>query len=242
MILFALAAAAAAQPTPSRFEICARLAAEAPTRALDEAGTWRVAGGGIAARQCEGLAYVTLQRWVPATAAYEAAARDADAIADPRAASLWTQAGNAALAGGDATKAVTLLTAALSRGTLIGEDLGETFLDRGRAYAATGKFDLARRDLDAALKNVPADPLAWLLSATLARRMNDAPRAQTDIAEAAERSPDDASVALEAGSIAMMTGRTDAARTAWDAATRLQPGSPAAKAALAQLEQLSAKR
>jgi Flp pilus assembly protein TadD len=77
------------------------------------------------------------------------------------------------------------------------------------------------------------------LSATLARRMNDLPRAQTDIAEALKLASDDASVQLEAGNIAALSGDADAARTAWQAAAKLAPGTATAdnaRAALAQFD------
>ena len=227
-----------ATPEPTRFEACATLAETDPARALAEAGTWRIAGGGVLARQCEGLAYVTQKRWLPAATAFEAAAREADVKGDGRSAVLWVQAGNAALAGNDAAKATTYFDGALTRGQLTGNALGEVHLDRARARAALGDMKGARTDLDLATKHVPADPLGWLLSATLARKMNDLPRAQADIAEAAKRSPDDASVALEAGNIAVLSGRDDAARTAWEAAIKLAPNSPSAKAATESLARL----
>ena len=227
-----------ATPEPTRFEACATLAETDPARALAEAGTWRIAGGGVLARQCEGLAYVTQKRWLPAATAFEAAAREADVKGDGRSAVLWVQAGNAALAGNDAAKATTYFDGALTRGQLTGDALGEVHLDRARARAALGDMKGARTDLDLATKHVPADPLGWLLSATLARKMNDLPRAQADIVEAAKRSPDDASVALEAGNIAVLSGRDDAARTAWEAAIALSPNSPSAKAATESLARL----
>jgi tetratricopeptide (TPR) repeat protein len=223
---------------PTRFETCAMLAETEPARALAEAGTWRIAGGGVLARQCEGLAYVAQQRWAPAAAAFEAAAREADIKADSRAATLWVQAGNAALAGNDPATAARYFDGALTRGQLNGEALGEAHLDRARARAALGDRKGARVDLDLATKHVPADPLGWLLSATLARKMNDLPRAQRDIEEAAKRSPDDASVALEAGNISFLSGRDDAARTAWEATVKLSPNSPSAKAATESLARL----
>ena len=227
-----------ATPEPTRFEACATLAETDPARALAEAGTWRIAGGGVLARQCEGLAYVTQKRWLPAATAFEAAAREADVKGDGRSAVLWVQAGNAALAGNDPAKAALYFDGALTRGQLTGNALGEVHLDRARARAALGDMKGARTDLDLATKHVPADPLGWLLSATLARKMNDLPRAQADIAEAAKRSPDDASVALEAGNIAVLSGRDDAARTAWEAAIALSPNSPSAKAATESLARL----
>ncbi len=244
MIILPMLVAAAAVPAgkAARFEVCTALAARNPVRALSEAGTWRLGGGGILALQCEGLAYASQKRWVPAATAFEAAARLAERDADGRAATLWVQAGNAALAGGDAARGRAAFDAALARGTLAAEALGEAHLDRARARAALGDLPGARSDLDAAIQRVPADPLGWLLSATLARRMNDLPRAQADIAEAARRSPDDASVAYEAGTIAMRSGNETAARTAWQAAIKLQPGGPAAQAATEALKQAAASR
>jgi tetratricopeptide (TPR) repeat protein len=237
--LLLAAEAATISPQQARFEACAALAESNPVRAIDEATTWRVAGGGVLARQCIGLAYVTQKRWTSAAVAFEGAARDADATGDARAATLWVQAGNAALAGGDLTKATQYLDAALARGQLTGEQLGEAHLDRARARAATGDLKGARTDLDQTAKLAPADPLGWLLSATLARKMNDLPRAMSDIAEAATRSPDDASVALEAGNIAMLSGHADAARTAWEAAVKNAPTSLSGKTAAEALARLS---
>jgi tetratricopeptide (TPR) repeat protein len=237
-LFFLAAQPAAVVPDAARFEACAAIVENNPARAIDEASTWRIAGGGVLARQCEGLAYVTQKRWAPAAAAFEAAAREAETKADGRAAPLWVQAGNAALAGNDAAKAAAYFDGALARGQLTGEDLGEVHLDRARARAALGDLKGARTDLDQATKYVPADPLGWLLSATLARKMNDLMRAQKDIEQAAKLSPDDASVALEAGNIAVLSGRDDAARTAWGAAIKLSPNSPSAKAATESLARL----
>jgi len=240
--LLVLAATPVVAPPPSvdqqRFEACATLAESDPARALDQAGAWRVTGGGIAARHCEALAYATQKRWLPAATAFEAAARDADTTADGRSGNLWVQAGNAALAAGDATRAKAAFDAAMVRGQAAGADLGELHLDRARARFALADKKGAREDLDAALKLVPADPLAWLLSATLARQSGDLVRAATDIAEAQKRSPDDAQVALEAGNIAVLGGRDDAARTAWQTAVRIAPASGAGKAAAEALTRL----
>ena len=244
MILFALAAAAASAAAPvtteqARFDACVELSDRDPAKALDEAASWRLQGGGVLARQCAGLAYVTQGRWVPAATAFESAAREAETKGDGRAANLWVQAGNAALAGGDAVRARQYFDAAFARGQLTGAAAGEARLDRARVLFALNDMVGARADLDQALKLVPADPLGWLLSATLARKMGDLPRAQADIAEAAKRSPDDSSVALEAGNIALMTGHEDAARTAWEAAVKLQPQSPAAKSAAEALARMT---
>jgi hypothetical protein len=115
-ILILAAQPATATPDATRFEACAALAETDPARALAESGTWRIAGGGVLARQCEGLAYVTQKRWLPAATAFEAAAREADIKADGRAAVLWVQAGNAALAGNEPAKATAFFDSAFARG------------------------------------------------------------------------------------------------------------------------------
>ncbi len=239
MILLLLAAEAATpSPSETRFAACVALSESDPAKALEEAGSWQVAGGGVLARQCAGLAYASQLRWLPAAIAFEQAAREAELKEDGRAARLWVQAGNAALAGGATAQARASFDSALASGRLTGAEAGEAHLDRARALVALKQEAPARADLDAAVKLVPADPLAWLLSATLARRAGDLTRARTDIAEAVRLAPDEASVALEAGNIAVLSGSDAAARTAWQAAVRAAPESPAGKAAAASLKQL----
>lgn len=240
-MILALLAAAAAANSPidnGRYDACVTLARSNPAQAVFDAQDWRLKGGGIAARQCEGMAYAAQKKWIEAAVAFENGAQLAMSEADPRVADLWLQAGNAALAANDAGRAVKALDGALATGVLVGDAAGEAHLDRGRAHAALGHNTEARADLDQALKLVPDDPFGWLLSATLARRASDLPRALDDIQQAMKLAPDDASIALEGGNIAYAMDKPDAARTAWEAAAKLQPGSPAAKAATDNLAQL----
>lgn len=230
----------ALSPNEQRYRACISLATSDPKAAEAEADRFRIAGGGARARQCQGMAYAQEARWGDAATAFEAAARDADTAHDPEAARYWAQAGNAWLAAGDAVKAQTALTTAITAGTLDNFGRGEALLDRARAQVAAGRLSSARGDIDAAQEATPKDPLAWLLSATLARRMNDLPRAQTDIAEALKLSSDDASVQLEAGNIAALSGDADGARTAWQAAAKLAPGTATADNARAALAQFDA--
>ncbi|MEQ1548728.1 MAG: tetratricopeptide repeat protein [Chakrabartia sp.] len=245
MMLLLIAAAAAASPAPltvseQRFDACITLIDTDPAKAIDAAGAWRIEGGGVPARQCLGLAYAALGRWAAAATAFEQAAQEAEKQRDGRATNLWVQTGNAALAATDAAKARTAFDAALASGVLTGLEAGEVHLDRARALVALKDVSAARKDIDEAIKLAPADPLGWLLSATLARRAGDLTRAQADIAEALNRAPDDASVALEAGNIAMASGSADAAKTAWEAAVKLAPESVSGKSATKALDQFKA--
>lgn len=242
--LFIAAAALQAVSGPpvsvaDRYHRCLEAATQHPAEGESEATRWKAAGGGTRARQCLGVALANQQRWMGAADEFEGAAKDAEAARDPDAGSYWAQAGNAWLAAGEAVKAQRALDAAIAGGTLAGLHLGEAHLDRARALVAAGALAAARDDIDAALVDAGDDPLAWLLSATLARRMNDWARAKKDIAEALSRASDDASVQLEAGNIAAATGDEEGAKAAWDQAMRLGPGTAAGRAAGIALQQFT---
>jgi tetratricopeptide (TPR) repeat protein len=212
------------------------LARNDPARAIAEANAWRLVGGGIAARQCLGLAYVQDERWLSAATAFELAAREAQSSSDSRTATLWSQGGNAAIAGGDPARARSDLDSALAMGTLPDVMHGEVELDRARADVALNDPAAARTDLNQAVTHVPDDPMAWLLSATLARRQGEVDRATADIAEAVKRAPDDPDVALEEGNVQAVAGNLAAARLAWQRAVRTGANLPSGKSAAAALQ------
>ncbi|RYE00937.1 MAG: tetratricopeptide repeat protein [Sphingomonadales bacterium] len=225
---------------PPRFAECMDLATGDPAAGQANALKWRGEGGGALARQCLGVAYANQGRWDSAASAFEDAAREDELANGGKVADYWVQSGNAWLAAGNPVRARSAFDAALARATLTGLALGEAHLDRARALVAAGDSDGARNDIDKALATAPGDPLAWLLSATLARRQGDLKRAAADIAEALRRSPDDVSVQLEAGNIAGAAGDEANARTAWARVIELSPGSPAAENARKALAQFGA--
>lgn len=238
LLLLAAALPLAQMPggAQARFDACTRLIRADAKAAVAQAEAWARSSADVPAQQCLGLAYVADERWDTATVTFEQAARDAEVAGDGRAASLWVQAGNAALAGNDPGRARDLLDRALKLPTLPEPMRGEAWLDRARADVALNDLALGRSDMDKALKLVPADPMGWLLSATLARRQGQPERAEKDIQEAAKLAPDDPSVQLEMGNIAVARGQQDAARIAFARAAELGPDTPegqAAKAALA---------
>ena len=242
-ILLALAALSAAggQAGPSvpaaamDRTACAALVLKAPESAIAAADAWRIKGGGLDARQCLGLAYSAAERWPAAAGALEAAAREAETVKDLRSADFWVQAGNAWLAGGDGARARKAFEAALATPTLTQELRGEAHLDRARASVALGELAAARLDIDKGLELVPGDPFAWYLSAALARRQDDLPRARDHIARAVALAPAEASILLEAGNIAGLSGEVDAAAGLFARAARAAPASEAGKAAAAAL-------
>jgi len=256
ILIMLLAAAQAAAPNATtgpvatgpvdaqgdRFARCVALTQSDPAAARAEAGRWRIGGGRYFARQCAGLAFAAEKNWPSAAGEFEEAAREAELAKDTRSANYWAQAGNAWLASGQPAKARVALDSALAAGSMTGLPLGEAQLDHARALVAAGELDAARSDLDLALTTAGDDPLAWLLSATLARRMDNLPRAKSDIAQALKRSADDASVQLEAGNIAARSGDEAAAREAWGTAARLAPTSEVGRNAVTALKQFDAAK
>lgn len=237
MILAALLLAAAMPDGPDdaqRYAACLAMAGAEPAVAVTEAVRWRGVGGGVPARHCLALAYLAQQKFAGAAIELAGAAREAEAARSPLTTELWGQAGVAALAGGDATTAVTYLTSGIATASAPG--LRAALLtDRARALVDQKRTAEARADLDSATRLDTGLADAWLLRATLARRTGDLKAAETSLVEAARVAPGDADVRLEAGSIAAAQGRTDLARAAWNAVIAAAPGTPAAIAAQAAI-------
>jgi len=244
-VILALALLLAATPASSgpadtrspqaRFDSCLHLSDTNPAAAEKVAADWARTGGGVSAAQCLGIARSALGDWKGATDAFTTAASLADQIHAPGGPNLWVSAGDAALAGGDAAAARKALSTALDAPGLPDQMKGEAYLDRARADVAATDLAAARGDLDEALKLVPADPVAWLLSATLARRMDDLTRAANDIKEAATRAPKAPEVLFEAGNIAAASGDMAAARAQWSQAAAIDPDGDIARQAQAEL-------
>ena len=223
----------------AKLQACLDVAINDPEAGVRFAQDWAMDGGGFSASQCRGFAEARAERWQAAMGAFEAAANQAQKAGSARdAARLLAQAGNAALADGNAQQARGYFDAALGHGLPDGIEKGEVHLDRARALVMAGDEQGARADLDQALAQAGDDPLAWLLSATLARRGHDLARARHDIAEARQRAPDDASIALEEGNIAILSGDEPGAKAAWQRVLSLAPDSDQGKAARESLAQL----
>ncbi|WP_109355317.1 hypothetical protein [Sphingorhabdus sp. EL138] len=226
--------------TEVRFNECVDLAVDDPASGVVEANKWRIEGGGFLARHCLGFAYAEQFNWIAATRTFAEAAREAEVAKYPRVANFWAQAGNAALAGNEAQKALEYLNAALVQGSLIGLEKGEVHLDRARAHVALNDYEAAKKEFVMVHKLAPQDPLGWLLSATLARRMGDLAIAKADIAVAAKLAERDPAIALEAGNIAYAGGDAEQAKINWEKAVEIDAESRSAKAAQKYLAQLVA--
>jgi len=246
--------AAAPPPTPrtvaeDRLSVCLGHARTDPTTAIVEASNWASGESGAEAsypQHCLGLAYTMLLRWDAAERAF-LAARDAAGEAEHfRRAQLGTMAGNAALAQDRPADALVSLDTAANDAAAAADDGLRAMIevDRARAQVMQGREVEAEATLAAARTLDAQSPLAWLLSATLARRLGKLDEAQANIATAAALSPDYPEIGLEAGVIAMLAGRQDAAEASWRSVIELAPDSEAAARArsyLAQAAELAAE-
>ncbi len=249
MLLFPLfllqAAPVAAQPLPTLDEVqfaeCLTLAGKDPVSAISSASLWAQEKGGYLARACHGFALATDFKFDLAVPMLTEAATLAAAKGDPRAARFWAQAGNAAIASGQPDVAVDALSNALVSNTLDNNERADSEVDRARAFVALGKNADGEAALATARQLAPENGAAWLLSATLARRLNKLPDALAFIQTAAAVLPSDPAVALEAGNIAIAAGDDNMARTQWEQAIKIAPNSRQATTARAQLAALAAE-
>lgn len=225
-------------PREAQFNQCLDLAIDDPASGVGNANEWLTLGGGYFARHCLGFAYVRQQRWDAAATAFAQAANDAQSQGDRRATNLWTQAANAALAADQPTEGLSYINSALAQGTLTGDRLGEAYLDRARILVALNRLEDARSDFAQVQALVPEDPLGWLLSATLERRLDNLERAGADISVALSLGPEDPDILVEAGSIAALSGNFPAARKAWEQVVAIDAPGPARVSAKDYLRQL----
>lgn len=230
----------------ARFEECLKQARTDPATGIKTADAWAGEAAGEAAaypQQCLGHAYTSLLRWDAAERAFLTARETLGEGQHEWRARLALQAGNAALAGNRTDAAlfdVSLAERDLANGDPAIGAMIET--DRARALVAAGRENEAVAALDKARALDPQSPNAWLLSATLARRLGKLAEAQGYIETAAKLAPTYPEIGLEAGVIAMLAGNREAAKASWESVVALAPGDEAgasAKAYLAQLDELA---
>lgn len=223
---------------------CIAAIAAGALAAEDDARTWRDGATGEDRAQadlCLGMALSEQQDFAEAEAAF-LDGRDAAAFQTPLRARLGSMAANAAMAQGAGERALTQLDVAA---TDLGGERGGALplaivLDRARALVSLKRLPEAEAPLIEARTMAPNSAEAWLLSATLSRRLNNLTEAQARIEKAAQLSPVDPEIGLEAGVIAMLSGREEAARKSWQSVVAAAPKTPAAETARGYIAQLSA--
>lgn len=229
--------AAATPAEPSELQACLDL--ENPVDAVDASHDWLTRAKGAeraTAGECLGVALSLLDRWDEAAQAFTAA-RDA-ANAPPWRARLGAMAGEAALNSGDAQGALAALDKAKADGAGDTVMQGGLALFRARALVALKRDGDAAEALADARRLAPASAQAWLLSATLSRRQGKLAEAQQQIERAFDLRPVDLQIGLEAGVIAVLSGRDGAARKSWQSVIAAAPDSAEATVARGYIAQL----
>ena len=223
---------------------CLREASSFPQAALDRAQAWRETAQTdlefAQSAHCLGLALVQLGRLDEARRAFEVGSGEAPADNLSYSARLAAMAGNAALAAGDVEGALPLLDRAGGQALAAGDGAlaADLRVDLARVLVRVGREEDAALALGEAREADGDDAEAWLLSATLSRRLGRLGEAQAQIERAALLSPRDPQVGLEAGVIAAMSGRESDARASFGSVLAVAPGSREADRAQRYLDQL----
>ena len=240
--------AAPANARSVQLQNCLKLALENPSDAIDEAEGWLAAAKTMSdragAKQCKALALTRLESWSEAAALFLAARDDTPASEPGERARLGALAGNALVLSGATAAGLDALAHAHGEAHTAsdGKLNGVIQIDRARALVALGRTAEAASALEEARYELPGNYQAWLLSATLARRQGKLAEAQRLIERAAALMPVDPEIGLEAGVIAVLSGRDQSARLSWQSVIKAAPGSLAAKTAQGYLDQLGPPR
>lgn len=227
----------------SRLSECLALVAESEQRGTAFARSWRESAGADDAAQathCLGFSHVRAGRFGEAQAAFATALGEAPSDNPAYRARLGGMAGNAAIAGGEADAAEGFFADAVEDARAA-SDAGLASglsVDHARALVTLGRDDAAAAALSTARELNPGSARAWLLSATLSRRMALLSEAQSQIEQAADLDDQNPAIALEAGVIAALAGRRQDARRSFESVLILAPESGEANRATAYLEQL----
>jgi tetratricopeptide (TPR) repeat protein len=234
--------AAPAQPTT--LQQCLQLAMERPSDAIGVADEWlmtaKTQSDRAQASQCLGMAMTRIEAWPVAAKSFLIARDNTPANERGERGRLGALAGNAWFVAGELDQALAALDQAHGDAAAAGDAKldGVIQIDRARTLVALGRQDEAVQALAEARRLVPENAQAWLLSATLSRRQGKLAEAQTQIERASDLFPIDPEIGLEAGVIAVLSGRDEAARLSWLSVIKTAPGSPAAKTAQGYLDQL----
>ncbi len=233
----------AATAIPERLRQCLLAVRDNPVSGENAARAWMQDADGTDAanaRQCLGMAFYTQGQFADAMTVFlDARDRlpDTDNAARGRLSAL---AGNAGLASGEFEGALEALDMARIDAVALDDQqlLGETHIDRARALVGLSRNEDAADALSDAREALPDNATAWLLSATLSRRLERYANAQAQIERAATLAPQNPEIGLEAGVIAAVSGRYDEARLSFASVIEVAPDSAQAKRAQTYLDSL----
>lgn len=200
--------------------------------AYNQALAWHSAGGGAAAQHCEALALTQLRRYTEAAPLLDSLAYDRSLQNSARA-QFYSQAGNTWLLAGDAARAQTSFSNALSLAP------GDTDIlaDRARARAMQKDWSGADADLSAALALDANRADLLVLRASARHAAGRKAEARADIDRALAVFPKYGDALVERGAMKYEDGDRGGAYADWKSVVAAQPRSRAAALASDYLNQ-----
>lgn len=230
-----LAAAAILPARAMTYGECTALIDKSPGDAYGAAVAWIKTTDDPAAQHCAALAEVALKRY---GAAGDRLNRMIDQTENPyEAAALLGQLGNVRMLDGKPDLAIRAFSLAVKNTP----NDPQLLSDRARAYAALKSWEMAARDLDAAVQIDDEDAELQLLYATALREGGKLPEALGVIEKAASLAPGDAAILLERGRIHLLRGERDKAGADWKKAAAIATDPAIRDAANASLKALAKK-
>jgi len=224
-----------AAPAGERYDRCLADVRRDAGQALASALQWEDAGGGPAASDCAALALVALRRYGEAASRLDDLARTLKVTPGERA-TLYDQAGNAWMLGGNASSAEASFTAALS----LAPGDPEILTDRARAHAMRRDWPGADADLTAAIPQSADRVALYILRASARHAEGRKADAVADIDAALKLQPNNPEALLQRGAMKYEDGDTAGAKADWQSVVTLAPGSHAAQIAQQHLTDMAA--
>ena len=220
----------------TRYEKCLATANLDPAQALNSATEWSRAKGGAPALHCAAVALVELKRYPEAATRLDQLGRAPD-MGNLRP-QIFDQAGNAWMLAGDADKAVTSFSAAL---TLSAND-ADLYADLARAQAMKKSWGEAEADLNQALSLQPRRPDLLVLRASARDAQGKLNDARQDVDRALTLKPSLPDAVVERGEIARHAGDVAGARRDFESVAKTGGNSEATETARLALEELDANK
>lgn len=168
---------------------------DALEKALEEALSWRDAGGGAAAKHCIALALLTMGREEEAALRLEELALEAGTGSAEERAEILAQAAQAWMQAARPVEADVVLTSAIQ----LKPSDPNLFVERALAHRMRKDWEAAIADLTTAIEIDRSLVDAYILRAVARRRTGDAMGAAADISRALEIDPSNVDALLERG-------------------------------------------
>lgn len=219
------------------YAACMDLAVTDPELAYETALSWQRDDGSEAARHCEAVALIGLERYREAGERLESLAQTMVAASDALAVDALVQAGQAWSLADETARAHAAQSAALE----LDPDNVELLIDRSFTLALAQNYWEAIDDLNRAHELAPERSDLLIYRASAYRYVEAYDLALEDVKQALTRNPDNLEGLLERGNLRRLTGDDEGARADWLRVVTLAEKSPAAEAARANLERLDVK-